>query len=69
MGLYVCSCHFDGDVRRVSTPNRGFARYGMHLYAHDFATPLGFLFVWRGVEKINRKMLQLLIYFVEGIKI
>ena len=34
--------------------NRGFARRGTHLYAHDFARLLGFLFVLRGMEKNNK---------------
>ena len=37
---------------------RWFTRRGTHLYAHDFATPLGFLFVWGGIEKNNKKRLN-----------
>ena len=29
-----------------------------HLYAQDFALSLGFLFVWRGIEKDNKKGLN-----------
>ena len=48
-----------------SYTNRGFARRGTHLYAQD----LGFLFVWRGIEKNNEKRIELLIYFTERFKI
>ena len=34
--------------------NGGFAWHGMHLYLHDFVPPLGFPFVWRGIEKTNK---------------
>ena len=34
--------------------NRGFARRGTHLFAHDFVPLLGFLFVWRGIEKTTK---------------
>ena len=40
------------------TSNRVFARRSTHLYAHEFAMPLGFLFVWRGIEKNNKKRLN-----------
>ena len=52
-------------------PDKAFALHGTDLYAFGFATPLGFLFVWRGIEKTTRtkKMLELSIDFEEGIKI
>ena len=39
----------------------GFARHGMQslLYAHNFALPPGFLFFWRGIEKNNKKSLNI----------
>ena len=46
-------CH----IREVCSSilfNRGFAQCGTHLYAHDFALHLGFLFVQRGMEKNNK---------------
>ena len=50
--------------------NGEFAGRGTHLYAHDFALPLGFLLVWRGIEKkYNNKTRELLIYFTERFKI
>ena len=49
---------------------RGFARSGTHLYAHDFAPLPGFFFVWRSIKKQKKKKkLELLIYFIERIKI
>ena len=36
-----------------------------HLYAHDFATSLGFLFVWCGIENNNKES----IYFMERFNI
>ena len=38
----------------LDTFNRGFARRGTRLYAHDFALLQGFLFVLRGMEKNNK---------------
>ena len=38
--------------------NRGFALPGTHLYGHDFVPLPGFLFVWRGTEKSNKKRLN-----------
>ena len=35
--------------------NRGFARRAKHPYAHVFAPPLAFLFVWCDIEKNNKK--------------
>ena len=35
--------------------NREFARRGTHPYAHVFAPLLVFPFVWRGMEKNNKK--------------
>ena len=50
---------------------RGFAGCGMHLYAHNFAPPPAFLFVWNSIEKNNKlqKTLELLIYFMKRFKI
>ena len=53
----------------LRTQGRDFAQRGTHTYAHDFATPLGFLFIWCGIEKNNKKKLELLIYFIEWCKI
>ena len=41
-------------VQTLYHVNRGFARLGAHLYAHDFAPLLGFLSVWRDMEKNNK---------------
>ena len=34
-----------------------------HPYAHDFAPPLGFLFVWRDIEKNNKKRFIFFLFF------
>ena len=54
---YVCIQRVTRDAVYAShlfRDNRGFARRVTHLYAHDFAPLLGFLFVWRGMEKNNK---------------
>ena len=48
MGVVCAECEF------YIKMNRGFVRRGTHLYAHDFALPLGLLFVLRGIAK-NKK--------------
>ena len=37
--------------RILNRDNREFARRGTQLYEHDFSLFLGFLSVWRGMEK------------------
>ena len=46
-------------VKFATTPrNRGCARRSTHPYAHEFAQPHGFLFVWCGIQKNNKKHLD-----------
>ena len=42
-------------INCITKKNGGFARRGAHPYAHDFAPPPSFLFVWRGLEKKQNK--------------
>ena len=48
---------------------RGLARRGTHLFAHDFAPPLGFLFCIARYGEKQLKTLELLIYITERFKI
>ena len=47
-------------IRRYAECNRGFTRHCTYLCAHDFVTPLGFLFVRCGIEKKTLELLILL---------
>ena len=50
--------HQNLSARALFCHNRGFARRGTHLYAHDFVPPPSFLFVWRSIKKNNKKRLN-----------
>ena len=49
-------------------PDRGFARSGTHLHVHNLATSIGFL-LHSAVCIKTTKILELLIYFMEGFEI